>query len=122
MAEEGMVERVRDHTSGYFARRWAELGDHPLVGEARSLGLMGALELVADKRTLAPFAKEGDTGLLCREFCFREGLIMRAVRDCMIVAPPLVITDAEIDELVGLARRCLDLTLARVQGELDRAA
>ena len=116
MAEEGIVERVASHTAGYFARRWAELGDHPLVGEARSLGLMGALELVADKRTLAPFAKEGDTGLICREFCFREGLIMRAVRDCMIVSPPLVISDDEIDELVRLARRCLDLTLEQVRG------
>ena len=122
LAEEGIVDRVRDHTAGYFARRWAELGDHPLVGEARSLGLMGALELVADKRTLAPFAKEGDVGLICREFCFRNGLIMRAVRDCMIVSPPLVISDAEIDELVQLARRCLDLTLERVRGELKLAA
>ena len=122
LAEEGIVERVANHTAGYFAKRWAELGDHPLVGEARSLGLMGALELVADKRTLAPFAKEGDTGLMCREFCFREGLIMRAVRDCMIVSPPLVISDDEIDELVRLARRCLDLTLERVRGEVRQAA
>ena len=122
MAEEGIVERVASHTAGYFARRWAELGDHPLVGEARSLGLMGALELVADKRTLAPFAKEGDTGLICREFCFREGLIMRAVRDCMIVSPPLVISDDEIDELVRLARRCLDLTLEQVRGNVSLAA
>src|SRR4051794_33158396 len=122
MAEEGIVERVASHTAGYFARRWAELGEHPLVGEARSLGLMGALELVADKRTLAPFAKEGDTGLICRDFCFREGLIMRAVRDCMIVSPPLVISDDEIDELVRLARRCLDLTLEQVRGNVSLAA
>ena len=122
LKEEGIVERVGSHTAGYFAKRWAELGAHPLVGEARSLGLMGALELVADKRTLAPFAKEGDVGLICREFCFREGLIMRAVRDCMIVAPPLVISDAEIDELVHLARRCLDLTLERIRGEDTLAA
>ncbi len=83
---------------------------------------MGALELVADKLTLAPFAKEGDTGLICREFCFREGLIMRAVRDCMIVSPPLVIRDDEIDELVRLARRCLDLTLDRIRSEVRKAA
>jgi putrescine aminotransferase len=122
LKEEGIVDRVRDHTAGYFARRWAELGDHPLVGEARSLGLMGALELVADKKTLAPFAKEGETGLVCREFCFREGLVMRAVRDCMIVSPPLVISDEEVDELVRLARRCLDLTLDKVRGEVRKAA
>ena len=122
MQEEAIVQRVATHTAGYFAKRWAELGDHPLVGEARSLGLLGALELVADKATLAPFAKEGDTGLTCREFCFREGLIMRAVRDCMIVSPPLVIRDEEIDELVRLARRCLDLTLEQVRGGVSLAA
>ena len=122
LKDEGIVERVRSHTAWYFATRWAELGAHPLVGEARSLGLMGALELVADKRTLARFAKEGDVGLTCREFCFREGLIMRAVRDCMIVSPPLVISDAEIDELVRLARRCLDLTLERIRGDGALAA
>ena len=77
---------------------------------------MGALELVAEKHTLAPFANEGEVGLICRELCFQEGLIMRAVRDCMIVSPPLVISDAEIDELVRLARRCLDLTLDRIGG------
>ncbi len=124
MREEGVVERVREVAEPRFTRRWAELGDHPLVGEARSIGLMGALELVADKATLAPFAKEGETGLTCREFCFREGLIMRAVRDTMIVSPPLVISEGEIDELVGLARRCLDLTLERLvrEGKLHAAA
>ena len=122
LEEEGIVDRVRDRIGPYFARRWAELADHPLVGEARSLGLVGALELVADQATLAPFAKEGETGLVCRDLCFQEGLVMRAVRDCMIVSPPLVIAEAEVDELVRLARRSLDLTLDRVRGGLRRAA
>jgi putrescine aminotransferase len=50
--------------------------------------------------------------MVCRGHCFREGLIMRAVGDRMIIAPPLVITRAQIDEMMGLIRRCLDLTLA----------
>jgi putrescine aminotransferase len=122
LKEEGIVDRVRTRTEPYFARRWAELGDHPLVGEARSLGLVGALELVADKATLAPFAKEGETGLLCREHSFKEGLVMRAVRDSMIVSPPLVIGEAEVDDLVRLARRALDLTLDRLRVDLAHAA
>jgi putrescine aminotransferase len=53
--------------------------------------------------------------MLCRGHCFREGVIMRAVGDRMIIAPPLVITRAQIDEMVALIRRCLDLTLADLQ-------
>ncbi len=54
--------------------------------------------------------------MICRTFCFDNGLIMRAVGDTMIIAPPLVISFAEIDELVEKARKCLDLTLAVLQG------
>ena len=53
--------------------------------------------------------------MVCRGHCFGNGLIMRAVGDRMIVAPPLVITRAQIDEMVALIRRCLDLTLADVR-------
>ena len=54
--------------------------------------------------------------MICRTFCFDTGLIMRAVGDTMIIAPPLVISKAEIDELVTKARKCLDLTLSALQG------
>jgi putrescine aminotransferase len=53
--------------------------------------------------------------MICRQFCFDNGLIMRAVGDTMIIAPPLVISKAEIDELVTKARKCLDLTLSALQ-------
>ena len=113
--EQRLVERVRDDVGPYMARAYAELADHPLVGEAQTCGLMGALLLVKDKqgpRGGTPFPSEFEVGMLCRSHCFREGLIMRAVGDRMIVAPPLVITRAQIDEMVALIRRCLDLTLA----------
>ncbi|MDN3555573.1 aspartate aminotransferase family protein [Halomonas maura] len=111
---EGIVERVRDDLGPYLAERWAALGDHPLVGEARSLGLMGALELVADKATGKRFDKALSAGNLCRDICFATGLVMRSVGDTMIIAPPLVITRDEIDELVRLARRALDETARRL--------
>ena len=87
---------------------------------AESCGLMAALRLTRDKSTGAPFPDDVDIGMVCRNHCFREGVIMRAVGDRMIVAPPLVITRAQIDEMVSLILRCLDLTLAdaRRQGWL----
>jgi putrescine aminotransferase len=116
--ERGLVDRVRDDVGPYLAQAYAELAGHPLVGEAQTCGLMGALLLVRDKdgpRGGTPFEPEREVGMLCRGHCFREGLIMRAVGDRMIVAPPLVITRSQIDEMVALIRRCLDLTLADLQ-------
>ena len=110
---EGVVEGVRDDLGPYLAERWAELDDHPLVGEARSLGLMGALELV-DPATGERFDKALSAGNLCRDICFATGLVMRSVGDTMIIAPPLVITRDEIDELVRLACQALDETARRL--------
>jgi putrescine aminotransferase len=76
---------------------------------------MGALLLVKDKAQGTPFPDELEIGMVCRGHCFGNGLIMRAVGDRMIIAPPLVITRAQIDEMVALIRRCLDLTLADAQ-------
>jgi len=115
--QEGLVDRVRTDLGPYLAQKWRELAEHPLVGEARSVGLLGALELVRDKRTRQFFANRGEVGTICRDYCFGNGLIMRAVRDTMIVSPPLVITRAQIDELADKARRCLDLTYARCREE-----
>ena len=110
LRDERLVERVREDTGPYLQRRWRELEDHPLVGEARGVGFIGALELVRDKRTRARFDPLGEVGTMCRDFCFDNGLVMRAVWDTMIISPPLVMTHAEIDELIERARHCLDLT------------
>jgi putrescine aminotransferase len=114
---EKLVTRVRDELAPHLAARWRQLADHPLVGEARCTGLLGALELVRDKATRRWFDKRGEVGTICRDFCFENGLIMRAVRDTMIVSPPLVITPAQLDELAEKAWRCLDLTLERCRAE-----
>jgi putrescine aminotransferase len=108
----GLVERVRDETGPYLAKTYETLKDHPLVGDAETCGLMGAILLVKDKSTGAPFPADLEIGMVCRGHCFANGLIMRAVGDRMIVAPPLVTTTAQIDEMLTLIRRCLDLTLA----------
>jgi putrescine aminotransferase len=110
MHKENLVEHVRTRIGPYFARRWAELGAHPLVGEARSRGLIGALELVADKASRRRHAPDRQAGIRCRDLSVENGLVMRAVGDTMIVAPPLVISEGEVDELVDTAARVLDLT------------
>jgi putrescine aminotransferase len=115
LREERIVERVKAETAPYLQKRLRELSDHPLVGEVRGVGLLGAIELVKDKATRERYTGKG-AGMICRTFCFDNGLIMRAVGDTMIIAPPLVISFAEIDELVEKARKCLDLTLAQLQG------
>jgi putrescine aminotransferase len=109
---EGLVDRVREDVGPYLAERYAELAEHPLVGETQTCGLMAAIQLVKDKASGAMFEGWKEVGMVCRGHCFGNGLIMRAVGDRMIIAPPLVITRAQIDEMVGLIRKCLDLTLA----------
>jgi putrescine aminotransferase len=111
----GLVEHVHDDVGPYLAQAYASLADHPLVGEAQTCGLMGALLLVKDKATHTAFPESLEIGMACRNHCFREGLVMRAVGDRMIVAPPLVITRTQLDEMAALIRRCLDLTLHDAQ-------
>ena len=118
LEEEGIVDKVREETAPYLAEKWGSLADHPLVGEARSVGLMGTLALTPNKETRAPFAGEtGTIGYICREFCFANNLVMRHVGDRMIISPPLVITKAEIDTLVERARLALDLTLEKIKAD-----
>jgi putrescine---pyruvate transaminase len=112
LQREHIVERVHDDTGPYLAAQFALLAEHPLVGEVQTCGLMGALQLVEDKAARRAFAPERGIGMVCRGHCFANGLIMRAVGDRMIVAPPLVITRAQIDEMMALIRLCLDKTLA----------
>ena len=106
---------MHDDTGPYLQQRWAELADHPLVGEVRGLGFLGALELVADKNTRAQFQPPGATGPLCRDIAADLGLVMRAVGDSMIISPPLIMTKQQIDELVELAGKALDKTLGQAQ-------
>jgi len=118
MERERLVSRVKETTGPALAKMLAKFKDHPLVGEVRSIGLLGAIELVADKRTRRRFADPGRVGLICRDHFFQEGFIMRAVYDTMVMAPPLIWTQEQFDEAEAVIKRALDLTLNDVAGEL----
>ena len=115
MERENLVGRVKDDIGPYLARRFAELLNHPLVGDAETCGYVGGLVLVKNKATGEMFDPDLEVGMVCRGHCFGNGLIMRAVGDRMIIAPPLTMTHAQIDEMMALILRCLDLTLDSVR-------
>ncbi len=106
--EEGLVERVRDDIGPYFASAWKSLEDHVVVGQAESVGLMGGLQLAADKSTRRRFSKPDDVGTMVRNHCVENGLIMRATGDRMLASPALTISRAEIDEVIVKLRQALD--------------
>jgi len=112
LQREGIVERVREELAPHLAWHFEQLADHPLVGEVQTCGMMAALQIVKDKATSEVFDPTLEVGMVCRAHCFGNGLVMRAVGDRMIVAPPLVMSIAQLDEMGDLIRHCLDLTLA----------
>ncbi|MCS0504350.1 aspartate aminotransferase family protein [Ancylobacter mangrovi] len=115
MQREKLVERVAEDVGPYLKARWSALAEHPLVGEAPMVGLVGALELTPDKVGRTSFPDVGKVGTLARDFSFANNLVMRAVRDRLIIAPPLVISHGECDELIARARRTLDQTHAELK-------
>ena len=112
MERENLVGRVKDDIGPYLAERFKEIDAHALVGSTQTCGFVAGLVLVKDKATGERFDSHLGVGMMCRAHCFGNGLIMRAVGDRMIIAPPLTMTHAQIDELIGLILKCLDLTLA----------
>jgi putrescine---pyruvate transaminase len=117
LQKDGVVERVRNETAPYLAQEFEKLNDHPLVGDARSLGMVAGLVLYKNKASKTHFAQDVGVGYVCREHCFKNGVVMRAVGERMIIAPPLVITRAEIDEMLRRIRRSLDDTHAELRGK-----
>ncbi|MGQ3487911.1 aspartate aminotransferase family protein [Roseovarius pacificus] len=118
LEEEGIVDRAGAETAPYLKEKWDLLTDHPLVGEAKIAGLMGSIALTPDKSSRAAFAADaGTAGLICREACFGNNLVMRHVGDRMVISPPLVITRPEIDTMIERAWRSLDQAHARLKDE-----
>ncbi len=107
---EELITKVQMQTAPYLTKKLAELKDHPLVGEVRSIGLIGGIELVKNKETRERFDPAGRVGTMCRDHFFRRNAIMRACGDTMVLSPPLIIQPSEIDQLLGVARECLDAT------------
>ncbi len=108
MRDERIIENAEAETMNYLQTQIRTLSDHPLVGEIRGVGFLGAIELVANKETKDTFDDQGSAGVACRDACSDNGLIMRAVGDSMILCPPLIITRPQIDEIVSKARQSLD--------------
>ena len=118
LEEERIVETVHDDTAPYLKQKFESLADHPMVGEARIVGMMGSIALTPDKAARAKFkADAGTVGYITRERCFANNLIMRHVYDRMIVSPPLVISKSEIDLLIQRAWQSLDEAMAQVKAE-----
>jgi putrescine aminotransferase len=111
LEREKLVPRVKNEIGPYLQRKLREtFTDHPIVGEVRGMGLLAAVELVRDKKERKYFPDPGNIGTLCRNYCFNDGLICRAIRDTMVLAPPLVIHDSEIDEIVAKLKSAIDRT------------
>jgi 4-aminobutyrate--pyruvate transaminase len=95
-----------------FQARLAALGQHPLVGEARGMGLVGAVELVADQKAKRAFDPKQGVAARCVRFAEEQGLIVRfVIGDTVTISPPLIISPQEIDELFDRLGRALDRTL-----------
>jgi 4-aminobutyrate--pyruvate transaminase len=114
--EKGLVANAAD-LSPHFLERLSAFADHPYVGEARGVGLIGALELVADKKSKAGFAQTGSVGAKLSELCHEEGLIIRAIGEIIAFCPPLIIKAGEIDEMFNRFGRALK----RLPGDFARA-
>ena len=110
LEEEKLVERVRDDIGPYLGERWATLEEHPLVGEARMIGLMGAFEIVREGSSTERYPEEARAGQVCRDFLVDSGVVLRAVGDTIICAPPFTLSHEQADVIVETAWRCLDLT------------
>ncbi|MEQ8866225.1 MAG: aspartate aminotransferase family protein [Thalassobaculum sp.] len=107
----GHVQAVSPH----FQKRLHALIDHPLIGETRGRGLIGAVEIVADKATKKPFDPKAGAGALVNKAATEHGLIVRAIGDNIAFTPPLIINDSQIDELFDKMVKALDDGQAALQ-------
>lgn len=116
MERENLIERTRLDTGPYIAKAMATLSDHPLVGEVRTLGLIGAIEIVSKKGTNQRFGgAEGTAGPIVRDACIANGLMVRGIRDSIVFCPPLVISHGEIDQMVAIIAKSLDEVLSTLR-------
>ncbi len=105
---EGMIDRVRTDTGPYFNQALQRLADHPMVGEVRSMGLLAAVELVENREGPKHFSNQGHAGSVVRDHAIARGLMVRAVRDGMILSPPLTFMRDDIDEMIRILGDALD--------------
>jgi 4-aminobutyrate---pyruvate transaminase len=112
--ERKLYEHVRK-IAPQFQAALASLASHPLVGDTRGIGLVGACELVQNKSTKAAFDAKLLVGAKCMQFCQEHGLIVRAIGDVIALCPPFIVTPSDVDEIFTKLSRGLDDTLAWAQ-------
>ena len=105
--ERDILSQVRK-VGPYLQEKLQALSAHPLVGEARGVGLIGAVQIVADKASRAPLPPAAGIGALIQQRAMDRGILLRAAPDAVYVCPPLIITRAEIDELIAGLSGALD--------------
>jgi 4-aminobutyrate--pyruvate transaminase len=112
-----IVAQVRS-VAPTFQKRLKAIGEHPLVGEARGVGLLGGVELVADKANKTAFDPKQGVGARAASLIQEEGLLVRPIQDTLAICPPLIITEDEVNELFDALQRGLDAAHAwvRTQG------
>ncbi|WP_292503840.1 aminotransferase class III-fold pyridoxal phosphate-dependent enzyme, partial [Mesorhizobium sp.] len=112
--ERDLVGNART-VGAHLQARLRKLGSHPLVGEVRGVGLIAAVELVADKASKAPWGKPAALGALVNGFMQHNGVISRNMGDAIAFCPPLIITEAQVDALVDAFERSLEAALPQVR-------
>jgi putrescine aminotransferase len=115
LKREKLIERVRDDIGPYLQSKWNALAGHPLVGEARMVGLMGAFEIVSNKDPMERFDSQRGAGVIFRDNAIANGVCLRASGDTIICAPPFTLTHEEADELIDKAFAALDQTYEALQ-------
>jgi len=111
LRDEKIVETVGNNTGPYLQARLRELANHRLVGEVRGIGMIAGIELVEDKASRKSYDPGRKVGQTCRDLCTDNGVVVRAVRDVIVLSPPLIISRDEIDILVDTIAQTLDETV-----------
>ncbi len=118
LQQEHWVDRIHNELGPALGRHLAALADHPMVGEVRHQGLLGAIELVAQQKTRQRFTPVGFAGSLCRDIALQEGLVLRATGDTLLFSPPFVINEDEMALMTDITKRAMDRAWRQLRVEL----
>ena len=118
--ERGLVAHGAE-VGAYMQERLREFAGHPLVGEVRGMGLIAAVELVADKASKARFEPPGKVGLYACNKGHEHGLVTRNIQDSICFCPPMIITERQIDEVIARFAACLEDTAAWIKAGMPAA-
>jgi len=115
MEKTNILDKVKNNTGPYLSSKWKALEEHELVGESRSVGMLAAIEIVKDKENCIRFENSKEVVGKCRDFCYENGLVMRAIANKMVISPPLICETEHLDEIIEKVWKCLDLTAKSIK-------